>query len=57
MSGDGEEELLGVPKLSAGTGVIEATEVYRLLQAWKLTENVHAVSFDTPIVSLPASHP
>ena len=33
VSGDGEERLIGVPKLSAGTGVIEATEVYRLLQA------------------------
>ena len=47
VSGDGEEKLLGVPKLNAGTGVIESTEVYRLLQAWKLTENVQAMSFDT----------
>ena len=40
VSGDGNEKLLRLPKINAGTGENEKNAVYCLLQAWKLTEKV-----------------
>ena len=37
VSGDGNEKLLGVPNINAGTGENEANSVYCLLQEWELT--------------------
>ena len=42
VSGDGNEKLLGVPKMNYGTGENEANAVYSLLEEWKLTEKVHS---------------
>jgi hypothetical protein len=47
VSGDGLDKLLGVPKLAAGTALNEAKAIYDLLQVWKLTDKVQAMSFDT----------
>ena len=44
---DGNEKLLGVPKISAGTGDNKVNAVYCLLQEWKLIEKVLTMSFDT----------
>ena len=40
VSGDGNEKLLGVPKINAGAGGNEIKAVCCLLQEWKLTEKV-----------------
>ena len=45
VSGDGNEKLLGVPKINAGTGENEVNAFYGLLQERKLTEKVQAMSF------------
>lgn len=51
VSGDGNEKLLGVPKLTAGTGENEADAVHSLLEKWNITESVQAMSFDTTSVN------
>ena len=51
VSRDRNEKLLGVPKINAETGENEAIAVYCLLQEWKLTEKVQAMSFDTIFVN------
>jgi hypothetical protein len=38
VSGDGMDKLLGVPKVSSGTGEIEANAVYKLVVEWQLIE-------------------
>ena len=43
----GEKQLLGVPKLSSGTGENQAKAVYELLQEWCLEEKVAGFCFDT----------
>jgi hypothetical protein len=51
VSGDGEEKLLGVPKLEAGTGQNVADAVYDLLFEWNVLDNVKALGFDTTSVN------
>jgi len=41
------ENLLGVPKLAAGTGEQEAEAIYGMLTRCKLVDKVQAMSFDT----------
>lgn len=41
------EELLGVPVLSSGTGESQASAVYETLLAWKLTDRITSMCFDT----------
>ncbi len=47
VSGEGTMKLLGVPKLSNGTGQAEATAVYDLIQEWNLADRIMSMSFDT----------
>src|SRR6218665_1118368 len=47
VSGDGNDKLLSVPALAAGTGEQEAVAVYSQLKLWRLSENVVAMSLDT----------
>jgi len=47
VSGDVTEKLLGVPKLTAGTGEQEAEAVFGLLNQWRLVDKVQAMSVDT----------
>lgn len=47
VSADGEDKLLGVPKLSYSTGKEEASAVSSLLHKWDLQSNVIGMSFDT----------
>ena len=47
VSGDGNEKLLSVPTLAAGTGEQEAVAVYNQLKLWRLSEKVLVMSFDT----------
>lgn len=51
VSGDGNDKLLGVPKVSCGTAENEANAVYRLLEKWQLLEKIQAMSFDTTSVN------
>lgn len=51
VSGDGEEKLLGVPMLAAGTGKNAADEIYELLAKWNVLNKVRAFSFDTTSVN------
>jgi len=47
VSGDGIDKILGIPKLSDGTGKSQAENVLSLLIKWGLSQNVVAMSFDT----------
>lgn len=47
VSGSGVEQLLGVPKLSAGTGEATASAVYDLLVSWGLVSRIKFLCFDT----------
>jgi len=47
ISGVGVEQLLGVPKLSAGTGEAQASAVINSLREWGVTDQVCALCFDT----------
>jgi len=47
VSGDGNDKLLSVPTLAAGTGEQEAVAVYNQLKLWRLSEKLVAMSFDT----------
>ncbi|KAI8442258.1 hypothetical protein MSG28_005828 [Choristoneura fumiferana] len=47
VSGNNSEKLLGVPKLTAGTGENTANAVLRLLEEWNVKDQVQAMSFDT----------
>jgi hypothetical protein len=51
VSGDGNEKLLGVPKVASGTGENEANAVYDLLQKWQLSDAVQAMCFDITSVN------
>ena len=49
---EGEKDnLLGILKLASGSGLNEAKSIYDLLEAWKLTEKVQVMSFDTTSVN------
>lgn len=47
VSGDGVQNLIGVPKLASGTGEAMASAVAEALDDWGLAERVVAMSFDT----------
>lgn len=47
VSGFGEEQLLGVPKLPSGTGQAQASAVLNSLDEWGLSARVAALCFDT----------
>jgi len=47
ISCEGREKLLGVPKLSAGTGEEQAENVFQLLIDWRISDSVVAVCCDT----------
>jgi hypothetical protein len=51
VSGDGEDKVLGVPKLAAGKAEEESKAVYDHLAQWDLTEKVQAMCFDTTSVN------
>lgn len=46
-TGDGKSKLLGVPKISSGTGLSQANAVFGAAKDWKIEENVKAICFDT----------
>ena len=47
VTGNGQEKLLGVPKVPAGTGVEAARLCVDLFQEHNLTERIKGLSFDT----------
>lgn len=47
VSGGGENKILGVPKLAASTGALQATAVYQCLCQWELENKVVGMCFDT----------
>lgn len=47
VSGNGCEKLLGVPKLTAGTGENTSKAVFDTMKQWNITNQVRAMSFDT----------
>jgi len=47
VTGQGVRQLLGVPKLAAGTGEAQASAVMNCLEQWKLCDNVSSTCFDT----------
>ncbi|CAH0550650.1 unnamed protein product [Brassicogethes aeneus] len=51
ISADGNEKLLGVPRLSSGTGIMAANAVENLLRDWNLVDKVQAMCFDTTSVN------
>ncbi|XP_046405082.1 uncharacterized protein LOC124170406 [Ischnura elegans] len=51
VSGEGVEQLLGVPELKRGTGIQEATAVVEYLTSWELQERVIGLVFDTTTVN------
>lgn len=51
VSGNGNEKLLGVPKLLSGTGKNGSDAIFRLLQEWGTVDNIKAMYFDTTAVN------
>lgn len=47
LTSSGEEQLLGVPKMSSGTGIDQAPAVYSTLNDWGVSRYVKAMCFDT----------
>lgn len=47
LTSSGEEQLLGVPKISSGTGIDQASAVYSTLNDWGVSRYVEAMCFDT----------
>ena len=47
ISGLGVDQLLGVPKLLAGTGEAMASAVHETCMDWNIIEQVTCMSFDT----------
>lgn len=47
VTGDGVRQMLGVPKLAAGTAEAQACAVMDCLEEWKLCDNVSSLCFDT----------
>ncbi|XP_062551637.1 uncharacterized protein LOC134216869 isoform X2 [Armigeres subalbatus] len=47
VSSGANVQLLGVPKLSSGTGERQANEVCKLMNAWELSDRICAMGFDT----------
>jgi len=51
VSGDGIDQLLGVPKLSSGTGEASASAVYEAAITWNIADQVKCMCFDTTSVN------
>ena len=51
VSGGGETQLLGVPKLPSGTGLAQANAVYDCVVDWDLVKRIVGACFDTPYVN------
>ena len=47
VSGQGVEQLLGVPSIPSGTGDAQADAVVKLVEQWGIAEKVAAICFDT----------
>lgn len=47
ISGSGENQLLGVPKIDHGTGKDSANAVHKAVSDWNLTDKVKGMCFDT----------
>ena len=47
ISGVGIEQLLGVPKLSAVTGKLQAPADFQCLKEWDIEDQIAALCFDT----------
>lgn len=47
VSGQGVDQLLGIPKLSRGTGEATAAAVFETIMSWNLSDNIKCMSFDT----------
>lgn len=47
VSGVGVEQLLGIPKISSGTGSAQASAIIQCLREWDIQEKVVALCFDT----------
>jgi len=47
ISGTGTEQLLGLPRLSSGTGEVQAVAVVQCLKEWVIKECVVTLCFDT----------
>lgn len=51
VSGVNTSHLLGVPKMSSGTGLNQAMAILKVLEEWKLTDRIKALTFDTTAVN------
>lgn len=51
VSGVSVDQLLGVPKLSSGTGEASAAAVYEAVIAWNISDQVKCMCFDTTSVN------
>ncbi|KAK4290351.1 hypothetical protein Pmani_036739 [Petrolisthes manimaculis] len=47
LTGNGQSQLLAIPKLTSGRGEDEARAIFSVLKDWKLQEKVHGMCFDT----------
>lgn len=47
VSGNGVDQLLGVPKLASGTGENMATAVYKMILEWNISSQIKCMCFDT----------
>ncbi|KAK4316951.1 hypothetical protein Pmani_011929 [Petrolisthes manimaculis] len=47
LTGNGQSQLLAVPKLTSGRGEDQARAIFSVLKDWKLQEKVHGMCFDT----------
>lgn len=47
LTSSGAEQLLGIPKIGAGTGIEQASAVNSTLKHWGVSDYVKAVCFDT----------
>ncbi|XP_062557080.1 uncharacterized protein LOC134221932 [Armigeres subalbatus] len=54
VSSGANVQLLGVPKLSSGTGERQANEVCKLMNAWELSDRICAMGFDTTGIKIGA---
>ena len=47
VTGDGVQQLLGVPKISSGTGLAMSTAVCETIRQWGLMSKIKVMCFDT----------
>lgn len=47
LSGVNTQQLLGVPKLSRGTGLQQALAIYETINEWNVSDRIKAMCFDT----------